>query len=374
MFGKKFVTVLDFKATKIEVTVAERGVNNSVRIIASAASDYAGYINGEFLEEDNLTVAIASAIEDVQKLVGSKIDNVHIGVPAEFCSYVIKNLKANYSSAQVIKQRHIDRLFFDINDDDIDSEFSIISKSPIYYVLDDGVQTNDPLDNLSKNLAVKASFVLVRNTFIDSISNALTSCGIKDYSFVPVVLAIDECLLDEESRQSGAIVIDFGYVSTCVSSIIGDGIVDMKTFAVGQGHILADLSEVLKINFFQVEELIKQIILTLQANPMDQYDVSVDGESNKISAAYVNEIVLARLDSIVDIISKILLNFQYKIDPNRPIYITGDGIANLKGVKNYFTNKLRRKCYILTPSQVEYSKPKYSSKIGLIEFVYASEK
>ena len=139
--------------------------------------------------------------------------------------------------------------------------------------------------------------------------------------------------------------------------------------------MIADLSEVLKLNYYEALELKKQLILTLQPNSLDYYEITTDkGKKLKISANSANDIVLARLDAIADIINKILLNFQFQQDSTKPIYITGIGICDITGAKNYLGKKLNKKCYILKPKQVEYASVKDACKIGLINFVYTSNR
>jgi cell division protein FtsA len=364
---------MDLQATKIQVVVAEKIVNDNIRILADATVDYAGYVAGEFLDEGGLGDAISSVFNMAQDIYGRKIDSVVVGVPSEFCNYALRNLKADYSNKVVIKKRHIDELFATVKDDEIADDYTVISKSPILYILDDGVQTLYPESEYTKMLGSKASCILVKNSFINIISDILETQGVKDCTFVPVALAVDSMLLDEDVRQSGVVVVDFDYVSTSVTSFMGEGIVDLKTFPIGEGHVLADLVEVMKIGYFVAEELKKQLILTLQPNPMDVYEVVDESKTTtKLSASIANEIVLARIDDIADIINNILINFQYRQDLTRPIYITGSGLTGIKGIKNYLSKKLNRKCYLLSPKQVMYAKPKYSHLIGLIKFAITS--
>ncbi|MBE5734902.1 MAG: hypothetical protein E7361_00390 [Clostridiales bacterium] len=373
LFGKGAVAVLDLLATKVQVVVAEQIVNNNIRLLAKGSADYAGYVAGEFLEPENLYSAISDAVLSVIEVYGKKIDSIVVGVPSEFCNYALRNLKADYSNKVVIKQRHIDELFQSVKDDEIDCDYTVISKSPIYYILDDGVQTLDPIKEYSKNLGAKASCILAKNSFIDTISEIIEGCGIKECKFVPVALAVNGVLLPEEVKHSGAIVIDFDYVSTSVTSFMGEGVVDLKTFPVGEGHVLSDLVEVMNISYFIAEALKKEIILTLQPNPMDVYEIR-DATNNvtKISANIASEVVLARLDSIADIINNILINFQYRHDMSKPIYITGSGIIDMKGARNYLSNKLNRRCIVLSPSQIEYNKARYAHMIALVQFALHS--
>ncbi len=367
--SKMTVTILEFLATQIEVTVAKKIVNNNIKILASGCADYAGYIGGEFLEPNDLRVALAKAVAEVKTKYPKGLDRIFVSVPAEFCSYALRNLKADYQNKLTIRQRHIDDLFATLNDD-IDGSSTIISKNPIYYVLDDGVQTYSPLYAYSKSLAVKASCMLVKNDFINQLSTILDELGIREYIFLPTVLAEDNYLVAEAARQQGAIVVDFDYVSTTVSSIVGEGVVDLKTFAMGEGHILADLSEVLKIKYASANFLKSQLILTLQPNPMDVYEVASGTGVDKINANVANEVVIARLEVMAELINKILVSFQFKPDPNQPIYITGKGCVDIKGFGVVMSKLLNRRVEIVVPDQLVYSKPQFSSKLSLINFVY----
>ena len=44
------VSVMDFGSEKISVFVGERGLNDTIRVLAMGTSEYSGYIDGEVLE------------------------------------------------------------------------------------------------------------------------------------------------------------------------------------------------------------------------------------------------------------------------------------------------------------------------------------
>jgi len=52
--AKNTVSVLDFGSSKLTLLVGNRTVNNNFNIISSSDIEYAGFMNGEFLEEENL--------------------------------------------------------------------------------------------------------------------------------------------------------------------------------------------------------------------------------------------------------------------------------------------------------------------------------
>ena len=59
--AKTEVAVLDFGSSKITILVGQASVNGIIKIVASGVSDYAGFINGKFIEPDKLSSAIIYA-------------------------------------------------------------------------------------------------------------------------------------------------------------------------------------------------------------------------------------------------------------------------------------------------------------------------
>src|SRR5699024_1668155 len=49
-------------------------------------------------------------------------------------------------------------------------------------------------------------------------------------------------VVPEHMRDAGALVVDAGYISTGIAYAYGDGILGLKSFSMGKGHIAAELT------------------------------------------------------------------------------------------------------------------------------------
>lgn len=365
----KTVAVLDFGSSKLSVLVGERIINNNFRIFASGNSDFAGFMDGEFLEPENLEESVKNAINNAQINLNKKINKVYIGVPAEFCFVAQKELLINFKAPTKIKQKHIDKLFYEDLDafDKLSSTHTVINKSPIFYVLDETNNVLSPIGIRAMSLMSRTSFVYVLNTFVESLKSIMLHLGIKEYEFICSTLAESVYLLDNEIRSNGAILVDCGYITTSISSIVGDGLIDLKSFSLGGGHITGDLSEILHLPFLQAESLKRKLILTVQPTALDYYEVNIKNKIVKVGAKTANDIALARIDMIADMIIKVLNKMNFRIEENMPIYLTGGGLAYLKGIKDYLNRVINRKIIIVSPQPLQYHKPDMASEISLLD-------
>ena len=80
----KQVAVLDVGSSKLELYVGERGINHTFVINAKSTLQYAGFMEGEFIEPENLKQSVAKCINEVESAINKKLNKIYVGVPAEF--------------------------------------------------------------------------------------------------------------------------------------------------------------------------------------------------------------------------------------------------------------------------------------------------
>ena len=190
--------------------------------------------------------------------------------------------------------------------------------------------------------------------------------------YVSSALSESLYLLDPEIRDSGAILIDIGYLSSFVAYVKGDGILNLKAFSVGGGHISADLCQVLQLSFKEAENLKRKVVLSLAADDNDYYEVNVNGNITPVSAKLTNEIVASRLDDIVNLINRCLI--KMKGNNYLPIYLTGGGICLVKGGKDYLSKGIGENIEIITSNVPQMNRPNYSSILGLLDIALKEKK
>ena len=143
----------------------------------------------------------------------------------------------------------------------------------------------------------------------------------------------------------------------------GEGIEVMKSFSLGGGHISADMCEAIDIDFELAEKARELVDLNL--NYQDNEILVGDGEQ-VIYGVEASEVVKAKLDLFAEIIYGILEESNVKLPPYAPLYLTGEGVASIRGVKKYLSSTLGMNVDIVMPKLPGYAKPCNSTKISLL--------
>ncbi len=371
--AKSDVAILDFGSEKISVIIGSRDVNNTFSIKGVGESEYAGFMDGEFLQPEQLKLAMGLALTNAEVNSKTKISKLYVGVPAEFSFCVCKSVTQNYARSKTVTQEDIDELFDRANDFKQYKGHTVINQSAIYYVLDDNGKETNPIGLITSKLTGCLSFILAENSFVSLINSFKRDLDLERVDFISSTLAESLYLFDQETRDRYAILVDVGYITTSVSLVRGDGLLFLKSFSMGGGHITADLSECLKLNFNQAEVLKRKIVLSIDPTESDIYEAVVDGAVMPIKAKTANEIVECRIEEIAKGILKCLSLCAYEYPDYIPISLTGGGLCYLKGAKDLLSKLTGKNVEMVVPPVPQLNKPHYSSSIGLLDAALKQE-
>ena len=360
---KEMVTVLDFGSSRITALVGMKDVNKSFKLLASSESEYDGYANGEFVDANNLKNVIESVLKDIESQLHCKLRNIYIGVPAEFCFCYNATLNTVFNKKVKITPKIIDNLFYEDKEYNPYPSHTVINKAPLFYILNDDNKTNDPVGQFASKIQANVSYVLVENNFKMLVSGILDEYGIKDYDFISNTLAEAIYLIDDTKRNEGAILIDCGYISSSITQVLGDGLKELKSFSMGGAFITSDLAKVFDLDFEDAESLKRQAIVTLRPSGVDCYETDA---GKKVGIRTANEVILARVDNIINIIKKCIDSFEVQLPKYIPLYLTGGGLNYIEGISDYLRHEFDRPVEFVAPKALLYRKPDLSSSISLL--------
>lgn len=361
----KSVAVLDIGSSKINATIGINGVNNIFVIQGSGECEYAGYYEGEFLEEDKLKSVLGKAVADAEASAGQTVSKLFVGVPADFCVCINKTITKTFGNKIKINQDFLTGLYAEANELYNNSDYVLLSCSPVCFTLDDGRKVVNSLGQKTTKITANLSLIYAEKTFIEKFNSILKQIGVSEVEYLCSSLCEATYLLKEDRRQEVALIIDCGYIATSVALVKGDGLVDLKSFAVGGAHIAADLSECLGVTFDEAEALRKQLIMSVVPTSHDDYEIIQKEKVVPVSMQKTNEIVGARLEMICSLIQKCVKEYGQEYQ-KIPYYLTGGGICFIKGCKEFMSKTLGVNVSILTPPDMHMSKPNYSSVLGLL--------
>ena len=365
-FRKKNNVVIDIGTEKIVVAVGYGNADGTISIIGSGEAEYAGYLDGEFLELDKLGLAIKQAIKVAERNSRMVIDEAYVGVPSAFCIAIEKEVVQNKSRMR-INRSVLDNLVDLGNDFYKFNTHRVISVDPIEYKLDDGRKTLDPLGMVSSSIRARLSYVLAEVKFLDTIEDILNTIGIAVSGYISTAVAEGQYLLKDKEKAED-IIIDCGHLSTSVAIFKGKGLLALKEFSSGGGFVTQDLMKWLKINYKSADALKRKIVLSIKPDDNELYEVKTTSDSaiQSISAVNANNIVSYTVEVVANTIIKCLQQHSDVITNNMNIYLTGGGLSYIKGAKDVLANVFSKDVKILAPDLAGLNKPHYSSILSLL--------
>lgn len=359
--------VLDIGSSSVRIVVGRRGINGTFNILGTGESEYSGYVDGEFLDTNELASAINLAKANAETNSGLEIRDLYVGVPGEFSLSETKLVSQNYPKKIRISKDNVNDLFQKASGSDFESTHTLIGCSGIYFVLSDNRRVVDPVGERSSRLSANISSVWADNVFIEIINGILSGVGIQNCEYISSPLAESLYLLDENQREKYAIVIDCGYISTSVSLVRGRGLVMLNSFSLGGGHISADLAQCLHIPFASAEQLKSKVVLSISPSQNDVYEIQMQNKIVPVSMQTTNAVVCARIDMIASAINKCLNLCKEEHPEFVDVYLTGGGLSYIRGAKDQLSKSIGRNVKLLMPRDAQMSKPHLSSTLGLLD-------
>ncbi len=363
---KKEVAILDIGSQKITILVGSRDVNNSIKVRCAYQENYEGFIDGEFIEPKNLEKAVSSCIYGASKILGKEIKNIVVGVPTEFTFCTCANVTKTYEKPHKFTKKDIE-ILYELADIKVKTH-TVISCDSIYFVLGENNKVNDVIGQVDSKITAYLSFVLAENNFLSTITKILLRANIEKFDFVSSAYAQAIYLFDEDEREKYALMVDCGYITTTVALIRGNGLLNLTSFSMGGGHIAGDLCTCLKIPFASAENLLKKVVLSIEPDENDTYDILINQNLVPISMRVANAIVESRIEVIGKAIKQCFSSWQYNFPCFIPVQLTGGGISFIKGGKDVLANYLNRNVEILSLPNCPTSKTNFSSSMAVLNY------
>lgn len=359
----KDIVVLDVTSRLISAVVGVKKAQSVFGIKSIVEKEQPGYAEGEWFDESETVTAAKSVLAEAMRNANSRSKRLFVGVPGEFVTVVSKHVSVRLDRRRRIVDDDIDYLLLKGNDFGL-SDFIIINTSAVYYSINGEEKLYADVRGMyADSVDACISYVFAERRFVKTFDKIAETLGFSDTRYLASNWAECIALLDNEQRENTYVLIDIGYLSSSVSIAKGEGVLDMKSFSLGGAHISADICEALDVPFEFAEEAKSIVDINLNYSE-SKWLVRRDGQ--EIKACEVVPIVKSRLDVFADIILNVLDGFSENTSTYLPIYLTGEGIASMRGARKYLSEKIGRDIELVTPKLPGFAKADDSSKTAVL--------
>lgn len=360
---KGAVAVLEVGSQKVTCAVSGRGVNDTFDIKSLAECDYEGFADGDFFDTDSLLNAVLTVVKEAAAGAKTQIDKLYVTVPAEFSVVRTRETSISFERKKRIKESDVFALHSKLTLSE-NSDFTVADVSAVFYILDDSRKVVNPVGQISTKLGGLLSYVLCEKYYYRLLKSVCKRAGVYDVEFIGECLA-ESLLLQKDHGQSG-LLIDVGYLTASLSVLTGNGIVFLKSFSYGGGHICAALIDEFDIDIDVAEKLKRKINLGYDRSDFSSvYRIYRGEDSLEINIQKANAAVRTSLDILAEKIDDALKECA-DLPDNGVFALTGGGISFIRGGKEYLSTRIGYGLNVLAPRVPFTAKPDESVFYGAI--------
>ncbi len=359
----KDIVVLDVTSRLVSAIVGVKKAQSVFGLKAVVEKVHSGYENGKWLDLDETRKVSYDVLNEVMLHSASRSKKIFIGVPAEFVTVVTKEIHVTLDRERRVVDADIEFLLKKgetFNQD----KYVVINRAPVHYSVDTAEAFYGDVRGLNaSNVTGMITYVLCERSFTDFYDDISSSLCFRDIRYISTAWAEGVSLFEKEERDNSYALLDVGYISSSVLIGRGNGVVALKSFSLGGGHISADMYELLDVPF-ELAEQAKDLV-DLNLNYSDDAIIVADADS-AVYGVDACEIVRSKLDVFAEVLKSVLSGVKNEFPSYAPVYLTGEGIAGIRGAKKYLSEQLGRTVEIATPKLPGYAKPCHASKISLL--------
>lgn len=374
------VAILDIRSYEVSFLLGSKGVNGTFVFNGSRTETYDGFsaANG-FYDEDSFRRAMSSAITSVRQNYEGNVTELFVGVPSAFISVLTKGQTNSYPSKRKLVLQDVEALY-ESGLNELLAQGRCIRRSAMYFTLGDSRKyfTAEDLYGVPTTLLKGAlCYYFIEERFYDTVRLAANNLGFSKVHFIPSTLAQTQYLFPQKQREGYAFLLDVGFLTSSISVVYGNGIVHEESFDCGVGQILALLSSKLGVDYATAEEILTTSSVS-SGNIAEDVKWSSEFRNESFSVRQINEVIKCGLDMLCENIESFFAKY-YKDRSDtglmvNPIGVTGEGIGYIKGATEHIARQLNRLTEIVYPDLPYYDKPRFSSRIALLDMALSDRR
>jgi len=365
----KPTAVLDVGSSKIVCLCGSFVNRDGITVHGVSVCPYNGYHAGVFPDHRSLHNAIVEAVSRTEQEARMRIREVAISVPAPFCKIILSEaaLPIGTRSKRVMAEDIDDVISLSLKKVKL-SGHVLMHSTPVSFTVGGVVSSVLPTGAKTEELGALVSHMFVQEEFLHAMEQALSPLNIEISMSVSSQLAAALAVIPEKERVRPAILIDVGYTHTDVSIVENAALTDFRSIEAGGKQFASDLSFGLDVPL-ETAEQVKRRFVFLQEPLSNTEIVRTPKGAKRVDHGAIELIVEARAGELVTLIRSALREMGISPEASSVTYLTGGGIAMMKGGIDYLKRGLGLNVQRDTPWVADMDTPNYTSAFAALDFV-----
>ena len=365
----KPAAVLDIGSSKIVCLCGSFVNRDGITVHGVSVCPYNGYQGGAFTDHRSLHNAIVESVSKAEQEARMRIREAAISVPAPFSKIILTEatLPIGNRGKRVMAEDIDDVISLSLKKVKL-SGYVLMHSTPVSFTVGGVVSSALPTGAKTEELGALVSHMYVQEDFVRAMEQALAPLDIEISMSVSSQLCAALAIIPEKERVRPAILIDVGYTHTDVSIVENAALTDIRTIDIGGKHLSSDLAFGLDIPV-ETAEQVKRRFVFLQEPLSSTEIVRMPNGAKRVDHAAIELILEARAGELVSMIRASLKEMGISPEASPVTYLTGGGIAMMKGGIDYLKRGLGLNIQRDTPWVADMDTPNYTSSFSALDFV-----
>ena len=342
--NNEIIIALDIGTSKVLCLVADYDDDDNLRIIGVGQDECTGLNKGVVSEINSTVASIKRAKDKAANMSGNKIESVITGIAGDHIKSYNGNAEVNILTDEVTiddKEKVIDMAA----DMDIPPDQEILHVIPQYFSIDGQMGIREPVGMAGKRLAVNIHLITCSSTAKKNLNKCIENSLIDAEEYVLQPVASSYSVLTEEERTLGVCLVDIGGGTTDIAIFTDGNIKHTAVVPIAGQNITKDIGIGLRTSLVAAESIKIEHASLVNTDENFEVDKMIrvpsisDKPDTEVGHSVLNHIVSARVDEILNEISKQIQASGYLSNIRAGIVFTGGG-SKLNGLDDYAQDKL----------------------------------
>ncbi len=369
----ELVVGLDIGTSKICAVVGEVRPDGMVDIVGMGSHPSIGLRKGVVINIESTVNSIKEAIEEAETMAGCEISSVYAGIAGGhikgFNSHGVIALKN-----REVTKRDIERVVDAARAVAIPMDREVIHTLPQEFIVDDQGGIVDPMGMSGVRLEVDIHIVTGAVTSAQNIIKCANRAGLDVYDIILESLASSEAVLNDDEKNLGTALIDFGGGTTDLGIFFQNSIKHTSVLTLGGDNLTNDIAVGIRTPFKEAEKIKIKYGCGLTSLIGDDETVAVPSvgrsKPKSMSRKILGEILEPRIEEIFSLIYQELIRSGYDELVTSGVVVTG-GSSILPGVPEIVEQVFNMPARVGYPANVGGLKeivnsPMYATAVGLV--------
>lgn len=373
----EYVVGIDIGSSKVCAAAGKLDKNGNIQIIGITSTPCNGLKRGIVVDIDSTAEGIKNTIEQLERMIDSKITEVYVSIPGEICDISSnRGVVAVSAGDREITQSDVDRVLKAAKIISVPSDKEIIGVIPEQFIVDGYDNITDPLGMCGIRLEVDCQIIMCQSTIISNLFKSINKAGLEGKGLVFQPMAVSLAVLKAEEMKMGTLLLDIGAETTNIVFFKDNKLIFNDFLPLGGNTITNDISLCLKLPQSESEKI--KIKYGNLLNTEDDKDFKIKINANfdnvvEVKSSLLNEIIAARIEEIIYLVKKKLESSHY-LDEVSGIVVVGGGIALTKGSIDMCKEILGKPVRVGISEYIGAENTMHSSAVGVIKDIISSGK